>query len=108
MACSPLHVALLAGEASGDTLGAGLMKELKDKLPGMIFSGIGGKKMLEQGIHSLEPIDTLSVMGFTDVIRHYRKLKKLQHSIIKYYLENKPDVFIGIDAPDFKKLRGRG
>lgn len=95
------HIALLAGEASGDTLGSGLISELKKRVSNIRFTGIGGKKMQSQGMHSLEPMNTLSVMGFTDVIRRYRKLKKLQNSIIEYYIENKPDVFIGIDAPDF-------
>lgn len=101
MARTLINVALLAGEASGDTLGAGLIDGIMKRCPSSAFSGIGGAKMLAQGLKSLEPIESLSVMGFTDVIRRYRSLKKLQLFIIEHYKKNKPDVFIGIDAPDF-------
>lgn len=103
-------IAIVAGEASGDTLGADLIAALKKYFPDAIFEGIGGPKMQAQGLTSLFVMERLSVMGFVDPLKRLPELLSIRRSIIKRYLNNPPLVFIGIDSPDFnltieKKLR---
>lgn len=92
---------MIAGEISGDVLGAGLMTELQQHFPHAIFEGIGGAAMLERGFKSFYPLETLSIMGLVEVIKHYRTLRACQQNIQNHFLTHRPDVFIGIDAPDF-------
>ena len=113
MISRPLRVGIIAGEASGDILGAGLIKALKSQHSNLTFIGIGGPKMIAEGCESLEPMETLSVMGLIEVIRHIRPLLAVRKKIIQCFTDNPPDIFIGIDAPDFclpvaKKLKQRG
>lgn len=93
--------ALVAGEASGDTLGAELIISLKQRFPQACFVGIGGPKMLAEGMESWYPMERLSVMGFFEVLKVLPGLVKLRHRLIQRLRVLQPDVFIGIDAPDF-------
>jgi lipid-A-disaccharide synthase len=93
-------VGLLAGEASGDTLGADLIVALRLRAPDAKFFGVAGPKMLAAGCESWEPSESLAVMGLFDVLRDLPRLAKLLARIKRMFLTEHPDVFIGIDAPD--------
>lgn len=106
-------IAMVAGEASGDLLGYHLIRELKSEHPDVEIFGIAGPKMMRLGARSLYPIERLSVRGYLEVLRHLWGLLKLRKQLLKQILHERPDVFIGIDAPDFnfwleKKLKARG
>ena len=96
----PLRVGLLAGEASGDTLGADLIAALRRRAPDAKFFGVAGPKMQAAGCESWEPAESLAVMGLFDVLRDLPRLAKLLARIKRMFLTTRPDVFIGIDAPD--------
>jgi lipid-A-disaccharide synthase len=92
---------IVAGEASGDILGAGLIRALRRKYPGARFIGIGGDEMVAEGFHSLVPMERLSVMGLVEVLGRLRELFGIRARLMSYFLQNPPDVVIGIDSPDF-------
>ena len=92
---------LVAGEASGDLLGADLIAGLKARFPSACFAGIGGARMREAGMQIWQPMERLSVMGLVEVLKHLPSLLALRRAIFRRTLQEKPDVFIGIDAPDF-------
>ena len=109
----PLRIALCAGEASGDLLGAGLVAELHKRFPDAEFAGIGGDQMRAAGQDSWFDASELAVMGLAEVLRHLPRLLRLRREFRERLLAWKPDVFIGIDAPDFnlgveRWLRERG
>lgn len=106
-------IGIVAGEASGDLLGSHLIEALKARRTDLKFVGIAGPKMQAQGAQSLYPMERLAVRGFFEVLRHYWGLLKIRRALKSYFLENKPDLFIGIDAPDFnlgleRSLRRQG
>lgn len=96
-----MKVAIVAGEASGDMLGAHLVSALANRIPGIEFIGIGGPKMQAAGVHSLFPMEKLAVRGYVEVLRHYREIVKIRRKLLEHFVKNPPDLFIGVDAPDF-------
>ena len=108
-----MKIALVAGELSGDFLGGGLLAALREQIPDLQTEGVGGPAMLAQGMTSHYPLETLSVMGLVEVLRHYPRLKRCHTRIGDFFLNWRPDVFVGIDAPDFnlpleKRLKQAG
>ncbi len=96
-----MKVFLIAGELSGDRLGAALMEGLKELVPDVTFEGVGGPLMMTQGMQSLFPMDELSVMGIAEVLPKYRHLVKRMQQTAQAVLDSQPDVLITIDSPDF-------
>lgn len=96
-----LKIALVAGEVSGDILGASLMRALRAYHPDVEFIGVGGPLMIAEGIQSIFPMDRLAVMGIIEVLGRLPELLWRRHKLEKQLIHQHPDVFIGIDAPDF-------
>jgi lipid-A-disaccharide synthase len=95
------RIAIVAGEASGDLLGSHLINAIKARCPDARFYGIAGPKMMSAGAKSLYPMEKLSVSGYVEVIKHLPELLGIRRQLKKQILADKPDLFIGIDAPDF-------
>lgn len=107
------RIGIVAGEPSGDRLGAGLIEELRRRHPGIEVEGIGGPLLQAAGCRNLFPMERLSVMGLVEVLGRYAELRRIRAQLARHFLRRPPDVFIGIDAPDFnlgleRRLRGKG
>lgn len=108
-----MKIGLVAGEASGDLLGAGLLRELRSRVPNARFEGVAGPAMLAAGCEQWEPAESLAVMGLIEPLAHVPRLLRLRKELVRRWRASPPDVFVGIDAPDFnlgleKKLRRSG
>ena len=104
---------IVAGEASGDILGANLIKHLKQRYPDAVYEGIGGPLMIAQGLRSFVPMERLSVMGLVEVLGRLRELLGIRKNLFRHCIDTQTDAFIGIDSPDFnlplaRKLKEKG
>jgi lipid-A-disaccharide synthase len=104
---------MVAGEASGDQLGAHLIGALKARRPELRFAGIGGARMAAQGFAAVAPMDRLAVRGYTEALRHYREITRIRRSLGDRLLDERPGLFVGIDASEFnlaleRRLRDAG
>jgi lipid-A-disaccharide synthase len=108
-----MDIAIVAGEASGDLLGSGLIRTLKRQRPDLVFSGIGGPRMEAAGMQVLFPMEKLAVRGYVEVIRSLREILAIRRALLRSLRAHKPALYVGIDAPDFnlgveRKLRACG
>ena len=108
-----MRIALVAGEASGDQLGAGLILAIRERVPDASFEGVAGPAMVEAGCEQWEPSESLAFMGLVEPLVHLPRLIRLRRALARRWQASPPDVFVGIDAPDFnlgleKKLRSYG
>ena len=109
----PLTIAVVAGEASGDLLGAHLIRALRARLPEAHFTGIGGPRMQSAGMTVLYPMEKLAVRGYVEVLRHYAEIQGIRRRLAARFLAHPPALFVGVDAPDFNldlelKLKSAG
>ena len=108
-----MRIAIIAGEASGDLLGAGLIRAVRARVPEARFEGIAGPRMVEAGCEVLYPMDRLAVIGLMETLRRYRELSAERRRLIARFIADPPDLFVGVDAPDFnlaveRALHGAG
>jgi len=96
-----LRIGIIAGEPSGDNLGAGLMRSILQKCPNCEFEGIGGPAMIALGFKSLYPMERLSVMGFIEPLGRLPELLSMKRQLLRHFTETPPNAFIGIDSPGF-------
>ncbi|WP_193164569.1 lipid-A-disaccharide synthase [Microbulbifer hainanensis] len=96
-----LRIGIVAGEASGDILGAGLITALQQQFPDVQVEGIAGPRMQKLGASSLFPMERLSVMGLVEPLKRLPELLKIRRTLRQHFIDNPPDVFVGIDSPDF-------
>lgn len=108
-----MRIGLLAGEMSGDWLGAGLMRAIQKRIPNAIFEGIGGPQMIAAGFHSLADQERLAVMGFVEPLKRLPELLRIRRGVYQHFVDTPPDVFVGIDSPGFnisleRRLKNEG
>jgi len=97
----PLRIGIIAGEVSGDILGAGLIRALRRQYENIQIEGIAGPRMVTEGANALFDMEELAVMGFAEVISRLPRILSVRRQIVNHFLANPPDLFVGIDAPDF-------
>jgi lipid-A-disaccharide synthase len=97
----PTVVGIVAGEASGDLLGAHLIAALHERVPNLRFVGIGGARMAAQGLETWFPMEKLAVRGYVEVLRHFPEIFAIRRTLARRLVEKRPGLFIGVDAPDF-------
>jgi lipid-A-disaccharide synthase len=108
-----LRIGFVAGESSGDQLGAALIDALRTRVPGLECFGVAGPKMLAAGCEAWASAEELAVMGLTEVLRHLPRLLRLRRTLVARFAAARPQVFVGVDAPEFNlglaaRLKGRG
>ncbi len=108
-----MRIGVLAGEASGDILGARVLAALRQRFPDLCVEGIGGPLMEAQGLRSMAPMERLAVMGFVEPLSRLPELLRIRRELLAHFSANPPDIFLGIDSPDFnlhleQQLRARG
>ena len=108
-----MRIGVVAGEASGDLLGAGMIRAVKARHPDAEFAGVAGPLMQKAGCEVWEDAEVLAVMGLVEPLKVLPRLLRLRRDLIRRWEASKPDVFVGIDAPEFnlgleKRLRKRG
>jgi lipid-A-disaccharide synthase len=113
VAHSLVRIGVVAGEVSGDLLGAGLIRALKRKIPDVKFEGVCGEHMEAEGCRGMFPMEWLSIIGFAEAIGKYLQIQWMRRDLIQHFLSDPPDLFIGIDVPDFnlgleRRLRAAG
>ena len=99
--CDSLRIGIVVGEASGDILGAGLINSIQQRFPTATFEGIGGPRMLALGFNSFFPQERLAVMGYIEPLKRLPELLSIRNKLTQHFLAEPPDIFIGIDSPDF-------
>lgn len=110
---SPIRIGVVAGEVSGDILGAGLMRALKKRIPDVRFEGVCGEQMEAEGCKGMFPMEWLSIIGFAEAVSKFLQIHWMRRDLLRHFLSDPPDLFIGIDVPDFnlgleKRLRAAG
>lgn len=108
-----MRIGVLAGEASGDILGARVLAALRQRFPDLCVEGIGGPLMEAQGLRSMAPMERLAVMGFVEPLSRLPELLRIRREVLAHFSANPPDIFLGIDSPDFnlrleQQLRAKG
>ncbi len=96
-----MRIAIIAGESSGDLLGAGLIRAVTARYPQARFEGIAGPRMIAAGCEALYPMERLAVIGLLEALRRYRELRGVRRSLARRFIDDPPDLFVGVDAPDF-------
>ncbi len=109
----PVRIGIVAGEVSGDVLGAGLIKALKKRIPEARFEGVCGERMEAEGCKGMFPMEWLSIIGLMEAVGKFPQIYWMRKDLIKHFLSDPPDLFIGIDVPDFnlgleQRLRAAG